>query len=225
MGTLDNQKITSIQTENLVRLPDTAEEIKTIAQVLNADPKKDVFLQEQASKHRVKTMPLSDWKVIAFATHALVPGDLDGLDQPALALSSSSVTGDQEDGLLTMKDIMKLKLNADWIVLSACNTGAAGGAGAESLSGLGQAFFYAGSRAILASMYSVETTSARKLVTGLFRVQVDDTKLTRSQALRKSMLDLIDGEKLKDQATGKIIASYAHPLFWAPFVLMGDPGP
>jgi CHAT domain-containing protein len=224
-GTLDNQKITSIQTENLVRLPDTAEEIKTIAQVLNADPKKDVFLQEQASKHRVKTMPLSDRKVIAFATHALVPGDLDGLDQPALALSSSSVTGDQEDGLLTMKDIMKLKLNADWIVLSACNTGAAGGAGAESLSGLGQAFFYAGSRAILASMYPVETTSARKLVTGLFRFQVDDAKLTRSQALRRSMLDLIDRETLKDQATGKIIASYAHPLFWAPFVLMGDPGP
>jgi CHAT domain-containing protein len=124
-----------------------------------------------------------------------------------------------------MKDIMKLKLNADWIVLSACNTGAAGGAGAESLSGLGQAFFYAGSRAILASMYPVETTSARKLVTGLFRFQVDDAKLTRSQALRRSMLDLIDRETLKDQATGKIIASYAHPLFWAPFVLMGDPGP
>ncbi|MCX5832587.1 MAG: CHAT domain-containing protein [Deltaproteobacteria bacterium] len=224
-GTLDNQKVASIQTENLDRLPDTAEEIKTIAQVLNADLTKDVFLQEQASKHRVKTMPLSDRKVIAFATHALVPGDLDGLDQPALALSSSSVTGDQEDGLLTMKDIMKLKLNADWIVLSACNTGAAGGAGAESLSGLGQAFFYAGSRAILASMYPVETTSARKLVTGLFRFQVDDAKLTRSQALRRSMLDLIDRETLKDQATGKIIASYAHPLFWAPFVLMGDPGP
>jgi CHAT domain-containing protein len=147
------------------------------------------------------------------------------LDQPALALSSPAVTGDQEDGLLTMKDIMKLKLNADWIVLSACNTGAASGAGAEALSGLGQAFFYAGSRAILASMYPVETTSARKLVTGLFRLQSGDGSMTRSQALRKSMLDLIDKEGLKDQSTGRIIASYAHPLFWAPFILMGDPGP
>ncbi|HAJ26870.1 MAG TPA: hypothetical protein DCG53_06430 [Syntrophus sp. (in: bacteria)] len=224
-GSLDNQKLASIQTESLNRLPDTAEEINTIAHVLNADPAKDVFLQEQASKHRVKTMNLSDRKIIAFATHALVPGDLDGLDQPALALSSPTVTGDKEDGLLTMKDIMKLKLNADWIVLSACNTGAASGTGAEALSGLGQAFFYAGSRAILASMYPVETTSARKLVTGLFRLQGSDSTLTRSQALRKSMLDLIDNETLKDQTTGKIIASYAHPLFWAPFVLMGDPGP
>ncbi len=224
-GSLDNQKIASIQTESLNRLPDTAEEIKTIAQVLNADPVEDVFLQEQASKHRVKTMNLSDRKIIAFATHALVPGDLDGLDQPALALSSPTVTGDQEDGLLTMKDIMKLKLNADWIILSACNTGAASGTGAEALSGLGQAFFYAGSRAILASMYPVETTSARKLVTGLFRLQGSDGDLTRSQALRKSMLDLIDRETLKDQISDKIVASYAHPLFWAPFVLMGDPGP
>jgi CHAT domain-containing protein/tetratricopeptide (TPR) repeat protein len=223
-GTLDNQKITSIQTENLNRLPDTAEEIKTVARVLNADLTKDVFLREQASKHQIKTMTLSDRKVIAFATHALVPGDVDGLDQPALALSSPSVTGDKEDGLLTMTEIMKLKMNADWIVLSACNTGAASGAGAEALSGLGQAFFYAGSRAILASMYPVETTSARKLITRLFELEVSDNRLTRSQALRKSMLNLIDSETLQEQTTGKIVASYAHPLFWAPFVLMGDPG-
>jgi CHAT domain-containing protein len=223
-GTLDNQKITSIQTENLNRLPDTADEIRDVARVLNADLNKDVFLREQASKHQIKTMTLSDRKVIAFATHALVPGDLDGLDQPALALSSPSVTGDSDNGLLTMTEIMKLKMNADWIVLSACNTGSASGAGAEALSGLGQAFFYAGSRAILASMYPVETTSARKLVTGLFERQVSDSHLTRSQALRKSMLNLIDSETLKEQTTGKIIASYAHPLFWAPFIIVGDPG-
>jgi CHAT domain-containing protein len=116
-------------------------------------------------------------------------------------------------------------MNADWIVLSACNTGAASGAGAEALSGLGQAFFYAGSRAILATMYPVETTSAKKLITRLFELEVSDNKLTRSQALRKSMLNLIDSENLQEQTTGKIIASYAHPLFWASFVLMGDPGP
>ena len=123
-----------------------------------------------------------------------------------------------------MTEIMKLKMNADWIILSACNTGAASGAGAEALSGLGQAFFYAGSRAILASMYPVETTSARKLITRLFELEVSDNKLTRSQALRASMLNLIDSETLNEQATGKIIASYAHPLFWAPFIIVGDPG-
>jgi CHAT domain-containing protein len=162
--------------------------------------------------------------VIAFATHALVPGDLDGLDQPALALCSPSVSGDGEDGLLTMEEILRLKLNADWVVLSACNTGAAEGKGAEAISGLGQAFFYAGTRAILLSMWPVETTSARKLTTGLFRYQQEDPTLSRSRALQKSALALIDGPGLEDQASGKIAASYAHPLFWAPFIIVGESG-
>jgi CHAT domain-containing protein len=113
-------------------------------------------------------------------------------------------------------------LNADWVVLSACNTGAAGGAGAEAVSGLGRAFFYAGTRAILVSMWPVETTSARELTTGLFRYQKKDQRLSRARAFRKSMIDLIEGPGLKDHATDKIIASYAHPLFWAPFIIVGD---
>ncbi|MBN2688330.1 MAG: CHAT domain-containing protein, partial [Deltaproteobacteria bacterium] len=125
-------------------------------------------------------------------------------------------------GLLTMGEIMKLKLNADWVVLSACNTAAAEGSGSEALSGVGRAFFYAGTRAILASMYPVETTSARKLITALFRYQKEDPSLSRARALRKSMLNLMDRESLVDESTGKVAASYAHPLFWAPFILVGD---
>ena len=147
------------------RLPDTAQKINEMAQTMEADPDRDVFLGRQASEHRVKTANLSDRQVVAFATHTLLPGDLDGLVQPALALSSPSVTGEDDDGLLTAEEILKLNLNADWVVLSACNTGAAGGAGAEAVSGLGRAFFYAGSRAILVSMWPVETTSARELTT------------------------------------------------------------
>ena len=169
-------------------------------------------------------MDLSDRRVIAFATHALMAGDLDGLDQPALALSAPSISGGDEDGLLTMGEILRLKLNADWIVLSACNTGAAEGKGADAVSGLGRAFFYAGTRAVLVSMWPVETTSARKLTTGLFRYQREDKKLSRARALRKSVLELIDGPGLKDDVTGKIAASYAHPLFWAPFIIVGESG-
>jgi CHAT domain-containing protein len=220
-GNLDNENITSCHLDSLNRLPDTAEEIKSIAQALGADLTTDIFTGEKASERQVKTMDLSDWRVIAFATHALLPGDLDGLDQPALALCSPSVTGDDEDGLLTMGEIMKLRMNADWIVLSACNTGAADGAGAEAVSGLGRAFFYAGTRAILVSMWPVETTSARKLTSDLFRFQKADKNLSRARALRKSMLELIDDPGIKDQATGKIVASYAHPLFWAAFSLVG----
>ena len=223
-GNLDSDKITSIQLGSLNRLPDTAEEIRSIAKALNADPIQDIFIGERAAEHQVKTMDLTDRRVVVFATHALVPGDLDGLDQPALALCAPSITGDDEDGLLTMGEIMKLRMNADWVVLSACNTGAADGAGAEAVSGLGRAFFYAGTRAILVSMWPVETTSARKLTTRLFRFQKEDTALSRAGALRKSILGLIDGERFKDHATGKIIASYAHPFFWAPFIVVGDSG-
>jgi len=223
-GRLDNDDINTMQLGKLNRLPDTAEEIRSIAQALDADPDRDIFLGKDASKGRVKTMNLADRRVIAFATHALVPGDLDGLEQPALALSSPSVTGDNEDGLLVMGEIMKLKLNADWVVLSACNTAAAEGSGSEALSGLGRAFFYAGTRAILASMYPVETTSAQRLITSIFRYQRADKKLSRARALQKSMIDLMDKSNLVDDATGKIVASYAHPLFWAPFIVVGDPG-
>jgi len=221
-GNLDSEKITSSHLELLNRLPDTAQEIKSIAQALGASLDQDIFLGKHASENQVKTMNLSDRRVIAFATHALVPGDLDGLDQPALALSSPAVTGKKEDGLLTMGEILKLKLNADWVVLSACNTGAADGAGAEAVSGLGRAFFYAGTRAILVSMWPVETTSARNLTTRLFQYQKEGKKFSRASALRKSILELIDGPGLKDNATGKIVASYAHPLFWAPFIIVGD---
>lgn len=141
-GRIDKKKITSIDISMLNRLPDTREEVINIANTLKADSEKDVFIGRQASEQTVKSLDLSTRKVVVFATHGLVPGDLDGLDQPALALSAPDVTGNKdEDGLLTMGEIMGLRLNADWVVLSACNTGAAEGEGAEAVSGLGQAFF------------------------------------------------------------------------------------
>ncbi|MGD9043828.1 MAG: CHAT domain-containing tetratricopeptide repeat protein [Desulfobacterales bacterium] len=223
-GNLDSDKIVSCTINDLNRLADTSAEIKHIAEALGADPDSSIFLGKKASEQQVKSMNLSDRKVIAFATHALLPGDLDGLDQPALALSSPSISGDNEDGLLTMGEILRLKLNADWVVLSACNTGAAEGKGAEAISGLGRAFFYAGTRALLVSMWPVETTSARELTTGLFRYQKEDNYLSRARALQKSALALIDGPGFKDDVTGKIAASYAHPLFWAPFIVVGESG-
>ena len=223
-GKLDDSNIASMQLNALERLPDTSEEVMSIAKVLGANLQEDVFLRKDFSESRVKTMNLADRKVIVFATHALIPGDLDGLDQPALAASSPAVVGEAGDGLLTMEEILKLKLNADWVVLSACNTGAAEGQGAEAISGIGKSFFYAGTRALLVTMWPVETTSARKLVTGIFQKQQEDKTLSRAQALRQSILNVIDKEILKNETSGKIIASYAHPLFWAPFIIVGDPG-
>ncbi len=219
----NTQALDSAELARLPRLPDTADEIRSIAVALKADLTEDVFLGTRANEGVVKTMELSGYRVLAFATHGLVPGDLNGLTQPALALTSPKVAGVAGDGLLTMAEILALKLDADWVVLSACNTAAAGGAGAEAVSGLGRAFFYAGTRALLVSNWPVETTSARALTTDLFRRQAEDPSLSRAQALQRAMLALLDGRGYVD-AEDKTVFSYAHPIFWAPFTLVGDGG-
>jgi CHAT domain-containing protein len=207
----------------LPRLPDTADELRSIALALQADPSKVLYLGKAATEQRVKTSDLSKYRVVVFATHGLVPGDLAGLTQPALALSSPSVTGTMGDGLLTTEEILALKLNADWVVLSACNTGAASGAGAEAASGLGRAFFYAGTRAVLVTNWSVHSTSARELVTDLFRRQAADPNLSRGEALRQAAVALLDGKGFTDP-NGNTLFTYAHPLFWAPYTIIGDGG-
>ena len=208
----------------LPRLPDTADEVRAIARALRADPDKDVFVGAAANERTVESLNLTDRRVIAFATHGLVPGDLDGLTEPALALSAPQQSDGESDGLLTMGEVLGLKLNADWVVLSACNTAAGDGAGAEAVSGLGRAFFYAGARALLVSNWPVETTAARALTTDLFRRQAGDPQLGRAAALQQAEVALIDGEGARDPATGKVAFSYAHPIFWAPFSLIGDGG-
>ncbi len=122
-----------------------------------------LFSQDEAEE--AESMDLSAVKVLAFATHGLVPGELDGLTQPALALSAPAVAGVGGDGLLTMEEILALKLDADWVA------------------GLGHAFFYAGTKALLVTNWSVHSESARELVSDLFKRQANDPKLARSEAL------------------------------------------
>ena len=210
------------QLAQVPRLPDTGDEIREIAAALGADAKQDVFLQLRANEEQVKKMDLSHHRIVMFATHGLVPGELNGLNQPALALTAPALAGGNGDGLLTMEEVLQLKLNADWVVLSACNTAAGDGQGGDAVSGLGRAFFYAGSRALLVTNWPVETTSARALTTTLFRRQAADAQLTRAQALRQAMLQLIDGPGYMQG--GKSIYAYAHPLFWAPYSLVGEGG-
>jgi CHAT domain-containing protein len=213
----------SVELAMLPALPDTAAELQAIARALGADPAQALYLGKRANEHNVRGMDLSHYRVIAFATHGLVPGDLDGLTQPALALTAPAIAGVDGDGLLTMEEILGLELDADWVVLSACNTGAGAAAGAEAASGLARAFFYAGTRSVLVTGWPVHSQSARALVSDLFRRQADDATLTRAQALQQAMLGLLDGPGYVD-ASGKSLFSYGHPLFWAPYVVIGDSG-
>jgi CHAT domain-containing protein len=206
----------------LPRLPDTADELRSVAAAMQADLSQSLYLGKAANEKIVKQAKLDGYRVVAFATHGLVPGELNGLTQPALALSAPQVADVDGDGLLTMDEILGLKLDADWVVLSACNTGTGAGAGAEAASGLGRAFFYAGTRALLLTNWSVHSASARDLVTDLFRRQSADAKLGRAEALRQAMIALLDGPGYQED--GKTLFSYSHPIFWAPYSLMGDGG-
>jgi CHAT domain-containing protein len=214
--------IDSAELSRLPRLPDTADELRSIAAALNLDPAKVLHLGRDANEQVVKSTDLSRFRIVAFSTHGLLPGDLNGLTQPALALSAPDVAGVEGDGLLTMEKILPLKLDADWVVLSACNTAAGAQAGAEAASGLGRAFFYAGSRSLLVTNWSVDSASARDLVSDIFRRQAADARLSRGEVLRQAMVALMDGPGFVDN--GRTLYTYGHPMFWAPYSLIGDGG-
>ena len=168
-------------------------------------------------------MKLDGFRILAFATHGLVPGDLDGLNQPALALSAPKVAGIEGDGLLTMDEIFSLSLDADWVVLSACNTASGDGAGAEAVSGLGRAFFYAGAKSLLVSNWPVHSGATAHLTSTLFSFQAKDKSLSRATSLQKTRVEMIDRGTQNDRQ-GNPTFSYAHPIFWAPFTIIGDGG-
>lgn len=132
-------------------LPDTREELQSIAAALQAEAGQDLLLGAGATRASVllasSSGRLANKRLLAFATHGLMAGDLPRLTQPALALAATGAEGqDPLAALLTLQDVLTLKLNADWVVLSACNSAAENGRGDEVLSGLARGFFYAGSR-------------------------------------------------------------------------------
>ena len=208
----------------LPRLPDTADELMEIAKTLGADVVKDLLLHKDANEKKITTMNLADRRIIHFATHGLVPGELNGLNQPALALTAPEVAGTDGDGLLTMDKILALKLNADWVVLSACNTASGDGAGSEAVSGLGRAFFYAGARSLLVSNWPVDSLASRVMMADLFKRYAAGAPTAKADSLKAAMVALIDSPGFIAPDTGKPAYAYAHPMFWAPFVLVGDKG-
>jgi CHAT domain-containing protein len=193
-------------------LPDTADELKAVANDLGA-PASDIHLGRDASETTVKRLRLADYRVVYFATHGLVAGDIKGLAEPSLALSIPAQSSDLDDGLLTASEVAQLKLNADWVVLSACNTIVGDKPGAEALSGLARAFFYAGARALLVSHWAVESNAAMRLTTSTFDNLKNDPKLGRAEALRRAMLAYMN------DATNPL---NAYPALWAPFVVVGE---
>ena len=201
----------------LTPLPDTADELRAIAKELGAGAG-DIKLGEAASVPNVKHARLDNYQVVYFATHALVAGDVEKFAkakaEPALVLSIPERPSDEDDGLLRASDVAMLKLNADFVVLSACNTAAGDKPGAEALSGLARAFFYAGAKSLIVSNWDVDSASTVALMTGLFDALKNNPHLTHAEALRLSMLQMIDRPANPN---------WRQPKFWAPFVVVGEP--
>jgi CHAT domain-containing protein len=196
-------------------LPETADELRAVAHDLGAGAD-DLYLGERASEPLLRQAGLDRYRIVEFATHGLMSGDIAGLAEPALVLTPPKETSPENDGLLTASKIATLKLDADWVVLSACNTAAPDGTpDAEGLSGLAKAFFYAGARSILVSHWSVESKATVKLITDAFAELKRDPAIGRAEALRRAELAMLDPQNPPE---------YAHPLIWAPFVLAGEGG-
>lgn len=192
-------------------LPETRHELEFIAGQLKS-PVDEIMLGSRASEAAIKRSALDSYRIVYFATHALIEGEVAGLGEPALALTLPDKPSPEDDGLLTASEIARLKLNADWVVLSACNTAAGQWQGAEALSGLARAFFYAGTRSLLVSHWKVDSEAAVKLTTATFAALAADPTLSRGDALGRAMLALADSPNAEE----------AHPAYWAPFFVVGD---
>ena len=169
-----------------------------------------MLLGAEATEAGLRSQPLGEFKVLYFATHGLLPGELTCQSEPALALSppAQPATAKDQDGLLEASEIAGLRLNADLVVLSACNTAQGSHRfGGEALGGLAESFFYAGARTLVASHWQVPSSATVELMVGLFK---DLGPAGVARALRRSQLALIERE------------ATAHPFFWAAFTVIGD---
>jgi CHAT domain-containing protein/Tfp pilus assembly protein PilF len=192
-------------------LHDTADELCAVAKDLHLSPD-DIILGARATETTLKSMNLAKYRVLHFATHGTIAGEIDGTSEPGLILTPPTEPTDLDDGYLSASEVAALKLDAEWVILSACNTAAGGARGAEALSGLARAFFYAGARALLVSHWSVDSATTVKLISLAVGAITRDAKLGRAEALRRAMLVLIDKGEMPE----------AHPAHWAPFIVVGE---
>jgi CHAT domain-containing protein len=194
-------------------LENSERELRKVGEIVGAD-QQDLFTGARASEAAVKAGKLSEYRIVYFATHGYVAGSFDQAE-PSLALTVPENPSESDDGLLTASEISQLDLDADWVVLSACDTAGGIQKGADGLSGLARAFFHAGARALLVSHWSLDDQSALELTTSLFQRLSADPTASRAHALQGAMLEQINGAR-----GGENLWS-AYPGRWAAFELIG----
>lgn len=195
-------------------LPGTRSELLALSSIFGADPDHDLIMARDATESRLRSgqLELSERRVIVFATHGLVATDgIENLDEPGLVLTPPTQASVLDDGFLSASEIAAdLRLDADFVILSACNTASPAKSGADSLSGLATAFFYAGARSILVSHWPVQDEIAPLITTGTIEAYDRFPESGKARALQAAIAPLMDNPDTAD------------PYFWAPFVLVGQ---
>ncbi|KPH86581.1 hypothetical protein GLUCOINTEAF2_0202632 [Komagataeibacter intermedius AF2] len=179
----------------------------------------DQLLGARYTASNVRHAALGNYRIVHFATHALLPTDLPCLTEPVIVASTPPTALDLGESLLGADMIGALHLNADLVVLSACNT-QGGAQGGEALSALARNFFYAGARAVMVTQWSVnDQASAYLVASSLSRIHAERTG-GAAASLRAAQMAMLDDA----QAAGTGPSGLGNPFFWAPFVVIGDGG-
>lgn len=194
-----------VYAEKYKRLEYSGQEVKNIAALFPED-QVSVYLKENALEKYVKNdKGISEFQYIHFATHAVVDEQAPGRS----GLVLTQVEESPEEGILRADEIAGLKLNSDLVVLSACQTGVGKMIRGEGMIGLSRSFIYSGAPSVVVSLWSVSDQSTSMLMQRFYEnLVVED--LTKTEALHEARISLINDEQ------------FAHPFFWAPFVLTGD---
>lgn len=193
--------------DSLGSLPEAETEVQALSQFFPAK-RSQIFIGANADEKTFKSQA-SAYRIIHCATHGILD---DKNPLYSYLLFSSSGTSD-EDGFLEAREILNLHLNADLVVLSACETARGRVSAGEGMIGMAWAFFAAGSRATLVSQWKVNSASTAEWMTSFYRtLQAKDGqgKETKADALRLTMRKM-----MKDRR-------FAHPFYWAGFVLIGS---
>ncbi len=199
-------------------LPFAQKELEAARALLGASPSDELLGQAFTADAVLKTK-LKDYRILQFSTHALLPAELQCQAEPAIVTSAPANAASAAGALLPASEVVGLDLDADLVILSACNSGGPGGTSAgESLSGLARAFFYAGARSLAVTHWAVNDQVAAYLVADTLRRMRDNANLGIAGALRDAQLAMFAD-------AGKTLPpEIAHPFFGAPFSVIGEGG-
>jgi len=187
---------------NLFRLKYSGVELDKIS-ALFSKSKQKIFQREYASEEQLKNNNLAEYKIIHFATHSIIDDKIPARSSIVLLLDDDP----NEDGFLQMREIYNLKLNSDLVTLSACETGLGEFIHGEGIVGLNRAFFYAGTSAVLMSLWAVNDQASYQLMERFYRHLKSSESIM--DALRNVKLEMIDSNVL------------SHPYYWAGFIASG----